>query len=84
MKYTLRIEQDTHPGNPREEYDQYLRCEVYGYIIEDEDGNHVDSCWGYYGGEEYARSVGESQLECFIHKDREQAELAAIDEACLA
>jgi hypothetical protein len=32
-----------------EEYDLYLRGEVYGYVIKDEDGNVVDSCWGYYG-----------------------------------
>lgn len=30
-------------------YDQYLRGEVYGYIIEDKDGNHVDSCYGFFG-----------------------------------
>lgn len=23
--------------------------DVYGYVIESEDGEHLDSCWGYYG-----------------------------------
>lgn len=32
-----------------ETYDQYLTGEVYGYIIEDEYGEELDSCWGYYG-----------------------------------
>lgn len=32
-------------------YDQFLRGEVYGYIIEDQYGNHLDSCWGYYQDE---------------------------------
>lgn len=32
-----------------EEYDQYLRGDVYGYVIEDEEGEHIDSCWGFYG-----------------------------------
>ena len=34
-----------------ETYDQYLTGEVYGYIIEDEDGNELDACWGFYGEE---------------------------------
>ena len=34
------------------EYDMYLRGDVYGYVIEDEQGEHVDSCWGFYGFDE--------------------------------
>jgi hypothetical protein len=30
-------------------YDQFLQGEVYGYVIEDKDGNEIDSCWGFYG-----------------------------------
>ncbi len=30
-------------------YDQYLRGEVYGFVIEDKEGEHIDSCWGFYG-----------------------------------
>lgn len=30
-------------------FDTYLRGEIYGYVIEDEQGEHVDSCWGYFG-----------------------------------
>ena len=22
---------------------------IYGYVVEDPDGNHLDSCWGFYG-----------------------------------
>lgn len=29
-------------------YDSYLRGEVYGYIVEDKEGNVIDSCWGFY------------------------------------
>jgi hypothetical protein len=32
-----------------EVYDQYLTGDVYGYVIEDEDGTEVDSCWGFFG-----------------------------------
>ena len=30
-------------------YDQYLTGDVYGFVIEDSDGNDVDSCWGFFG-----------------------------------
>ena len=29
-------------------YDQYLRGEVYGYVVETEDGEFIDSCWGFF------------------------------------
>ena len=32
-----------------ETYDTYLRGEIYGYTIEDPEGNDGDSCWGFYG-----------------------------------
>lgn len=32
-------------------YDQYLTGDVYGYVIENRSGEHVDSIWGYYGHE---------------------------------
>lgn len=44
-----------------EEYDLYLRGEVYGYVIEDEDGNVVDSCGGCYG-EDYCRRYAEEAM----------------------
>jgi hypothetical protein len=31
-----------------EEYDQYLRGDVWGFVIK-EDGEDGDSCWGFYG-----------------------------------
>jgi hypothetical protein len=53
-------------------FDQYLRGDVYGYVIEDKDGDVVDSCWGFYGiecAEEEARSAlnywAEKQGELF-------------------
>jgi hypothetical protein len=32
-----------------EYYDQYLRGDVYGFILEDDEGEEIDSCWGFYG-----------------------------------
>lgn len=43
------------------ELDQWLRGDVWGYVIEDEDGEHVDSCWGFYGIE-YAKQEAADAL----------------------
>jgi len=43
-------------------YDQFLRSDVWGYVIEDDEGNHVDSCWGLFG-REYAEKEGQRMLE---------------------
>lgn len=32
-----------------ETYTQYLEGEVYGFQIVDEEGEHIDSCYGFYG-----------------------------------
>lgn len=32
-----------------ETLDQYITGSVYGYIVEDPDGEEIDSCWGFYG-----------------------------------
>jgi len=51
------IEQTTEILNSEiEEYDQYLRGEVYGFVLSklvkcdhgDEHKEHLDSCWGFY------------------------------------
>jgi hypothetical protein len=41
-----------------ETYDDYLTGNVYGYVLEDDAGNVVDSCWGYFGDRaaEYIKS----------------------------
>lgn len=31
------------------ELDTYLCGDVYGFIVEDENGETIDSCWGFYG-----------------------------------
>jgi len=30
-------------------YDEYLTGQVYGYVVKDAHGEHVDSCYGFYG-----------------------------------
>jgi hypothetical protein len=40
--------------------DDYYTGSVYGFTIEDENGNETDSCWGYYGDD----SIEEIEKEC--------------------
>ncbi len=35
-----------------ETYNQFLTGDVYGFVIEDAAGEHLDSCWGFYGIED--------------------------------
>lgn len=34
-----------------ETYDQYLTGDVYGFIIEDDEGDTLESCWGFFGAD---------------------------------
>jgi hypothetical protein len=45
-----------------EEWNQCLSGDVWGFIIEDENGKHVDSCWGFYG-KEYCEQEAKSALQ---------------------
>lgn len=47
-----------------ETYDQYLTGDVWGYSIEDEHGNHIDSCWGFYG-QKYCIEEAKEKAEHF-------------------
>jgi len=46
-EYKERLEKFLH--SEVELYDQYIRGEVYGFQLLDEDGELEDSCWGFYG-----------------------------------
>jgi len=35
-----------------EAYDDFLTGNVYGYVIETDEEEHLDSCWGFYGDPE--------------------------------
>jgi hypothetical protein len=51
-----------------QDYDDYLTGNVYGYILEDEAGDKIDSCWGYSGDDAPARI----KEELYIHTIRPQ------------
>ena len=52
------------------EYDSFIRGEVYGYIVKDENGEVVDSCWGFIGDETYALQEGKSSAQW--HEEKAQ------------
>lgn len=57
-----------------EVYGMYVSGDCWGYVIEDEDGEEVDSCWGFYG-EEDCRQVGESVLVAHKADEEKKGEL---------
>ena len=66
-----------------EEYDMYLRGDVYGIVVEDENEEEIESCWGYYGWD-YAREEAQRQAESYYkyfveHKMSEELESLAND-----
>ena len=63
-----------------EELDQYLTGEVYGYVIENDEDDHAESCWGYYG-QEYCIESGREAAEYYV---KELAKRRAQDTADLA
>ena len=52
-----------------ETYDNFLTGKVYGYRVEDEEGYHVESCWGYNGESKYALEEGVSVAKAIIRND---------------
>jgi len=52
-----------------EVYNQFLQGDVYGYVIEDDDNQHLDSCWGFYGLEEVKKEA--QQVVDYICKKEE-------------
>ena len=62
-----------------EQYDQYLTGDVWYYDIEDESGDILDSCCGFYG-EEYCRQEGAASLKWWEREITEENELQYLEE----
>lgn len=64
-----------------ETYDQFLTGQVYGYVIADQAGEHVGSCWGFYGFD-YCKGEAETELAYWIKeyakRDAEAQRLMAL------
>lgn len=63
-----------------ETYDQFLTGAVYGFVIKDESGNQVDSCWGHYGMD-YAKEAATEAAKVSIAWEAQEVEKIA---RCLA
>lgn len=52
-----------------ETYNDYVQGEVYGYVLKDENGEEIDSCWGFYGYDPTVNGI-------FDHVDIDQKDVA--------
>lgn len=59
-------------------YDDYLTGQVYGYIIEDENDEQLDSCWGFLGDYKYCLEEAKSVAD--YHAEQRENELKLYDE----
>jgi hypothetical protein len=55
-----------------EVYTAWANGEVYGFVIEDAEGEHLDSCWGFIGApdDEYLMSTAREQFDYYKAKAR--------------
>ncbi len=53
-------------------YDQFLTGDVWGYVVEDSDGEQLDSCWGIYG-HAYCEQEGQEALEYYAAEKASRA-----------
>ena len=53
-------------------WNDYLSGNVYGFQIEDKDGNDIDSCWGFYGNynDNDMLTDAKSDIDCHIRNAR--------------
>lgn len=64
---------DSYAKGTLESYTAWCNGSVYGWIVEDEDGENLESCWGYIGESDYALEEGLSMaahLEKARNRDR--------------
>ncbi len=56
------------------EFNAWAEGEVYGFIVENEDGEHLDSCWGFYGddGRKLAEDEAKSIIKHYENSDAEE------------
>lgn len=46
-----------------EEYNAWCNGDIYGYVVEDRDGEELDSCWGFIGDMDYCRNQAKEMAE---------------------
>ena len=57
-----------------ETFSAWANGEIYGYIVRDADDEILESCWGYYGGDDrdYCMKEGVRMAEHLVKQAREQ------------
>jgi hypothetical protein len=57
-------------------WNDYLSGQVFGYIVKDTDGEHLDSCWGFYGTDHVIEEAKRAAGYCARAKrEKRQAQL---------
>ena len=47
-------------------FDDYLTCNVWGFIVEDENGEQIGSCSGFYGDTKYCIEEAQSSIDSHL------------------
>lgn len=55
-------------------FDAYLKGKVYGYRLFDKDNEELESCWGFYGDDEFDYMFSELDAHAEYYMKKEQAE----------
>lgn len=61
-----------------EEYDHYLTGNCYGFIIEDQNGEEMESCYGFLGDQKYCLEEARSSATIFNNLMLRKQELAVL------
>lgn len=57
------------------EYDRYLTGQVYGYVIQDSEGEYKDSCFGFMGDMKNTIQEAKNQIDWYVKHEPQQLEL---------
>lgn len=64
-----------------ETYTDWANGNIYGFVVEDEDGEELDACWGFIGDSDgYVLAEGRDILTYHVNKKREADAAALIEE----
>jgi hypothetical protein len=63
------------------DWNNYLMGNVWGYVVEDQNGDPYDSCWGYYGDPD--KSGCRKDGEAVLKRAQEGAAAAASDQCAI-
>jgi hypothetical protein len=55
-------------------FSDFIEGNVYGYIVEDSEGNHIASCWGFYPDEVKGQWSREAELESLLSEAKNAVE----------